>query len=423
MHKIELEIKEFIENCQEQPSFVQFMEHFKNRSKIVEYMVIASLYLDYDAEGLINENFKNNKDSEKIESLIEEYGEFPELAEMFIPVNLISASIYKDFNEREKAQDIILKLLNNYSEYYSEIYSIKDLLFEGKINLEIPQCPMESNSIVLFLKEKMKLGEITSFGDDISRLNFDHFIFYHLNLFAVFNDIESLQKMIEDYHIKRDATLNPVSLFSCFIFGELNETNVGFEFNLNQFKNLINGSDFLKIQIKTDLMGFLKTLGSTLVKDKINEEITDYLISKIPMGQELKLGKSIIQAMLSSMTEMGNVSFLSQELELHKNEILTSNVSIREYYINSFLPNEFRKFFQENQLEYVEGELNGLYNRLYSNFMVSVSSLISPDIEAIMMKERPSYKKHDSDTKRFLLVCDYMRDDRYKTKIAISRYS
>lgn len=407
-HPIEAQIVAYLDSLDHQPSATEFFKQFQSQPRLLEYLVISSLYIDYDAEGIINENFKFCKDSEKIESLIEEYSDFPELCEMFIPKNVIAASIYKDFGNKEEAQELIDWLMQrNYLGYYQEVYSIKDLLFDGLINLEVANCPMNSQELITFLEEKIEAGEVSSLSDADNALNFENFLFYHLNRYFKIQGADAAQEIINQYLKKRDLDLNPINSFSSFLSGQLKPDSVHLQLNLHGLKNLVQGVEVAKIKIKTDIGKILTGFGSTVVKDQVANAITDYLVTKLPFSKEIQLGKNLMQAFISNMFEMADVNFLIEEMRDHRDNVLELNISVKEYYINHFLADEFKIFFKENNLEYIEDELNPIYNRLYASFIQSVNNILTPDLSKELLKAS-DYKSFDLETRKFLMVCDHL---------------
>lgn len=422
-HPIEAKIIAFLDSCEAQPTASEFFNHFKNEPRLLEYLVISSLYVDYDAEGIINENYKYCKDSEKIESLIEEYGDFHELSEMFIPKNVISASIYKDFGNQEQAQELINWLMsNNYIAYYQELYSIKDLLFDGLINLEVSDCPMKGNELIEFLETKIEVGDVSSFSDPENQLNFDNFKFYHLNKYFKILQAQEAQQIISDYCAKRDLDLNPINNFNCFLSGSLAPDSVHLKVSLNGLKNLVEGVEVAKIKIKTDIGQIIKGFGSTVVKDQLADAITEYLVDKIPLAKEIKLGKSLLQSFISNMFEMTDISQLRNELNDHKDSIISLKTSLRDYYINHFLSGEFQIFFKENNLEYVDSELQPIFQRLYNTFVQSINSILTAELEEELLKG-VEYKGMDMETRKFLMICDHLGNNRVKSKIGFGKFA
>lgn len=404
-HPIEAKICAYLDSLDHQPTATEFFDHFKSEPRLVEFLVISSLLIDYEAKGLILENFTYCKDSEKIEFLIEEYSAYPELAQMFIPRNIITASIYKDLKELDLASEIIDYLLSsNDKGYYQDVYSIKELLFEGSINLELLNCPMNSQQLVSYIEECVAQGKFNSLSDKLNALNAENFMFYRLNKYVSLMQLTEAQEIISKYSEKRSLELNPINSFNTYLSGHLEPDSVHMKLNLLALKNLVQGIESTKITIKTDIGSILKGFGSEVVKDHLTEVITDYLIDKIPLAKEIKLGKNLFQAFVSNMFEMADVSFLIKELGYHRDNILELKTSVKDYYINHFLAGEFETFFAENNLEYIPGEMNPVFERLYVSFIQSVNTILTPELEEQIMSGT-QYASYDLETKKFLMVC------------------
>lgn len=187
IHPLEAKIKAFIDSLDHQPTFAEFMDHFKSDSELIELMVISSLYLDYDPSGIVKDVFANSKDSEKIEELMDKYGDYDELSDLFIPKNVMAAALYKDNKNIEKAQALVEFLVESFPQgYLNDLYTIKNLIFDGDINLEITDCEVDYSKLIALLNESIKNQKVNSFSDEENALNVENFYFYRLNNFFLY---------------------------------------------------------------------------------------------------------------------------------------------------------------------------------------------------------------------------------------------
>jgi hypothetical protein len=418
-HALEAKIKAFIDSLDHQPSFAEFIDHFKNDPNLVELMVISSLYLDYDASSLIKDFFANSKDSEKIEELMEKYEGHPELEEFFIPKNAMSASLYKDRGFEEKAKELVEELFNSdKTSYLQDLYNIRDLLFDSLINLEVQGCTLDPKHLVDYVQQNIINQNASPLNDEENQLSFEHFYFYKLNYFSQIIDAESVQDLLEKYNEENKLSLVPINNFSTFLSGDFKPQGVLFKINLRGFDNLFKGLSY-NVKVKTSLKDIAKNITGNTVKDAVTNIVTDYLVDKIPMAREIKAGKEILNAIVNSSLEMVDVSSIVSELREHQNELLKLNTSVKDYYINHYLADEFKKFFEENNIDYIHSELKPLYERLYATFIQSVNSLLTPEAEQTYLSKN---SKLDLDTQKFLAVCRLITETNfYKTQIKMGQ--
>lgn len=418
-HPLASKIRAWIDGLDHQPTFEEFVQKFKTNPLLVELMVISTYYLDFDPTSVIAENFAHSKDSERIEELMERYNGFDELEDMFIPKNAMAASLYKDNGEEEKSKSLVEQLFtHNREAYFNDLYMIRDLIIEGLINLEIPGCDLKNpESLIPFMINSIRESNTHCLNDKESELNFHHFYFYKLNYLFNLLDADNFINNATKYKEDNQLALMPVNTFSTYVSGEFLSSGVMFKINLKGLDNLFGGLS-TEVKINLRLGELAQNIGKNLLKDEVANVVSDYLIDKIPMAKEIKLGKALLNAIVNSSMEMADISSLVKELNDHQKEMNSLGVSIKEYYINHFLATEFRKFFEENGIEYIDKEMKPIYERIYVNFIQSVNNLMTPE------KDDQSYqsiKAVDEETRKFLAVCDLTANNAARTQLQIKK--
>lgn len=418
-HPLAVKIRTWIDSLDHQPTFEEFVQKFKTNPLLVELMVISTYYLDFDPSAVVLENFAYSKDSERIEELMERYNGYDELEDMFIPKNAMAASLYKDQGEDEKAKNLIDQLFtHNRDTYFNDLYLIRDLIFEGLINLEIPNCDLKNpHELIPHMINSIREMKTDCLNDKDSELNFHHFYFYRLNHLFNLLDADNFMDKVEKYQEDNQLALMPVNKFSTYVSGEYLASGVMFKINLKGLDNLFSGlSTEVKINLK--LGELAQNIGKNLLKDEVAGAVSDYLVDKIPMAKEIKLGKALLNAIVNSSMEMADISSLVKELNDHQKELQSLGVSVKEYYINHFLASEFKKFFEENGIEYIEKEMRPIYERIYVNFIQSVTNLLTPEKEEQISK---SLTAIDEETRKFLAVCELIANNAARTQLQIKK--
>jgi hypothetical protein len=418
-HPLAAKIKAWIDGLDHQPTFEEFVQKFKTNPLLVELMVISTYYLDFDPTAVVAENFAHSKDSERIEELMERYNGFSELEDMFIPKNAMAASLYKDHGEVEKAKELIDQLFTHQRDtYFNDLYTIRDLIIEGLINLEVPGCNLNNlNSLIPFLMDQIRERKTACLKGRESEINFEHFYFYKLNYLFSLLDTDNFLEKAAKYKEENQLSLMPVSNFSIYVNGEFLPSGVMFTINVKGLANLFHGFT-TEVKVNLSLSTLAQNIGKNLLKDEVAGAVSDYLLDKIPMAQEVKLGKSILNAIVNSSMEMADISSFSKELYEHQKEMEALGVSVKEYYIQHFLAKEFKKFFDEQNIEYVEKEMKPIYERIYINFIQSINNLMTPEQEANASKGK---KGSDEDTQKFLAVCDLIANNAARTQLKIKK--
>lgn len=420
-HPLAAKIAAFIDSLDHQPTFAEFMDFFKQDPLLVELMVISSFFIDYDPQAIVQDIFANNKDSERIEELMNRYEGFPELEELFIPKNAMAASLYKDNGDQERSRELIDWLFSKNPEaLVQDLYSIRDLIFDGYINLEVPNCKVVKNqSISPYLMESITEQKTKSLQDDENKLNYENFYFYRLNSFSGLIDPTTVDETLQKYQEENQLSLIPITHFSIFLSGEFYPLGIGFRVNLRGLDNLFHGLK-VKVKVKTSLKEIAQAIGTNLLKDEVANAVSDYLVDKIPFAREIKVGKALLNAIVNSSMEMTDISSLLKELQDHQSEIVKLNLSVKDYYINHYLTGEFKKFFIEHDIEYVHEEMKNIYERIYASFIQSVNNLLTPEHEQRFLPGLAN--QLDDETKKFLAVCQLLSDSAYKTNLQISRH-
>ena len=418
-HPLAAKIRAWIDGLDHQPTFEEFVQKFKTNPLLVELMVISTYYLDFDPTAVVTENFAYSKDSERIEELMERYNGYDELEDMFIPKNAMAASLYNDHGELEKAKSLIEQLFTHHREaYFNDLFMIRDLIIEGLINLEILGCDLKNpEAMIPYMIDQIREMKTHCLNDKESELNFHHFYFYKLNFLFSLLDADNFLNSAVKYKEENQLALMPVNTFSTYVSGEFLPSGVMLKINLKGLDNLFSGlSTEVKINLK--LGELAQNIGKNLLKDEVAGAVSDYLIDKIPMAKEIKLGKAILNAIVNSSMEMADISSLVKELNEHQKEMESLNVSVKDYYINHFLSTEFKKFFDEHDIEYIEKEMKPIYERIYINFIQSVNNLMTPDKEAQVSK---SITAIDEETRKFLAVCDLIANNATRTQLQIKK--
>jgi hypothetical protein len=390
---------------------------FKDDPKCVEILAIVSDIYGEDHNHWANE-IKKNTTYAKINELIESYGEDEGLTQLFIPEVILSAIIFQKHNLMEPAKKLIKSLFENDSDYAENIFNNKDYLFDGSISIKISNFSNDVDSYVEWILNRIENVEFESFsGGGSSESNVKNFLFYLLNRFSKIRDSELVDELLQRVVDNVDARIVKSKKIKIHLSGELTKSGVLFTINEKALSHSKDGVEISQVRIKKDIIKILKDTGSDLIKDETKDAIADYLLSYFPGIKEAKMIQKVAFSLASNIFEQTSINYITKYILVHKKKIEEMNISLRDYYINYFLTEEFQKFFQENNIEFIAKDLERVFDRLYLNYIQSIDGLLSPELEEVARKKNNSF---DLDTYKFILVCNSLfdPDEPIKTKLA-----
>lgn len=416
-HPLEKELKYFIVTTKAS-RLGDFTNEYESHPLISHIHIIGCKLLAIDPSPF-NQFFKTTRDANLISELIEQYGVYTELAPLFIPRTVMAASVYKKMDLIPQAQALVNELMDaDTKSYCEEIFNFKDYFFNGEIGLTVKNFNATVTDPISWLENKILTRETSPSSDDSACVRFNDFYFYKLNNFSKINReqedeffrIIDAPKANKKFKTKKNNSTSPI-----FLIGHLQIDGVLFNIHLSSAKNLFQGLPSTNIVLPDDFGKFLKDVIKDGAGEQITDKIKDYIVSYFPGVKEAKLIADLGEVVIKN-TLKNNPNSLAATIEKHFDAINTTDVSIEDYYINTYLVEEFQKFFNQKDFPISANHFKPVFQSLYEYYILNVKGFLDGDyaLEAEqLVNSSPS--KH-ADTIRFKMVYSALKNPESKIK-------
>lgn len=388
-HELEIEIEEIYRNSRSK-TLGGIIDAIKERPDAL-YLQIAACSLLGNEASYFNDYFKKNKDIPSIQKEVARFGGHARMAPLFIPDNLEAVIAYRNLSFVEEARNLVDFLI--YTEeknYLSQIFLMKDALFEGNISLAIKKFNprvLEPEEVIV---EHIKSQETFPAGSN-NENDYLNFHFYKLNQFS-YVEAEKVDSSLEKIlvNLKNKLTLD------LYLTGQVTNSGVFFQVNLTPSLSIfeeLNPSPFKLKSLKEIIAGASGDMGS----DQISQQLTDLLVNQpaAAVSPEATLVAAAITLAKNLVTFDSNSR--KTRLEHYYKEVRDSKASFRDFY-TEFVKSSFVTFLHQHSMELSDhDQLNPICENIYKNLLLWINSFIrDQDADFVDFKEK--YPLRDEET-------------------------